>query len=217
MSKIPSIIERELGSLSPHGLDEAFMSRLAACADGTALELSDSELQFEKSLRVFKPRAVPAELYSALAETISDTPFAVDEKIVMFHKSGGRGAESGQSSRLRVFSRNIAAAAAVALLGSLAAFMVPNNDSSSDGALSGKDFTSAPAISSVDNNYFPATYNRNLRDTRDEGVIWQPNNVPHRVLRFTYMDRVTLKNEKGETMQVEHPRDEYVIIPEKID
>jgi len=217
MPKIPSITERELGSLSPHGLDEDFMSRLAACTDGSLLELSEAELQFEESLREFKPHAVSAELGSALAQAISDTPFAVDEKIVLFHKSGGKAAGNGKSQRPRLFRFNVAAAAAVALLGSIAALMVPNNGGGNDNSISGGNAEGTAIISPVSSNFAPASYNRNLSDTRDEGVIWRGNNVPHRVLRFTYMDRVTLKNDNGETVQVEHPQDEYVIIPEKID
>jgi hypothetical protein len=132
---------------------------------------------------------------------------------VLFHKSTSRA--SGTSSKLRRF--NLAAAAAVALLGSLAAWITPNqaNDTVSTTTIPSvpRSVITSPASSS----FAPAAFNRNLSDTRDEGVIWNPSNRPHRVMRFTYMDRVTLKNEKGESIQVEQPRVEYVIIPEKID
>ena len=217
MPKIPSSTERELGSLSPSGLDENFMSRLTACAEGSSLELSEAELQFEKTLREFKPQAVPAKLHSSLAEAINDTPFAVDEKIVLFHKSSGMAVRDGKAQRSKFLRFNIAAAAAVALLGSLAAFMVPHTGGVSENTVLNKSPDGSAISSPVSSSFAPASYNRNLSDTRDEGVIWRHNNVPHRVMRFTYMDRVTLKNDKGETVEVDRPRHEYVIIPEKID
>jgi hypothetical protein len=213
MSKIPTIAEQKLADLQPNKLDEDFMSRLLASADGSMTELTAEELQFENSLRKFSPPKLSASQDSALLDILNNTPFHVDEKIVLFHKSTSRA--SGTSSKLRRF--NLAAAAAVALLGSLAAWITPNqaNDTVSTTTIPSvpRSVITSPASSS----FAPAAFNRNLSDTRDEGVIWNPSNRPHRVMRFTYMDRVTLKNEKGESIQVEQPRVEYVIIPEKID
>jgi len=217
MPRIPSITELELSNLSPRGIDEDFLSRLTACADGSMLDLAEGDLAFEASLRAIRPDNVPAGLYASLEAAISDTPFAVDEKIVLFHKSS-----RGNTRPVRSWSNrfSIAAAATVALLGSIAAFMVPGSDDGANETISKSNppvISSSVVNSSVTSNYQPARFNRNLSDTRDEGVIWRGSNSPHRVLRFTYMDRVTLENEKGETVEVEQPKDEFVIIPEKID
>ena len=59
----------------------------------------------------------------------------------------------------------------------------------------------------------PAGFNRNLAEARDEGVIWQSNNQPHRVLKVVYMERVTLKDASGRTYQVDKPRIEYILVP----
>ena len=63
----------------------------------------------------------------------------------------------------------------------------------------------------------PAGFNRGLSETSDEGVIWQSNNQPHRVLKVVYKDRMTLKNTSGLTYQVEQPRIEYILVPAKTD
>jgi hypothetical protein len=63
----------------------------------------------------------------------------------------------------------------------------------------------------------PAGFQRNLSETRDEGVVWRGKNQPHRVLRLTYMDKVTVMDADGNPVIKEQPRVEYVIIPEKID
>jgi hypothetical protein len=219
MPKIPSITEQELQNLAPSGLDEDFLSRLTACAEGTAESLSDDELDFENHLRSIQPRKIPAGFQSKLMEAVGDAPFPVDGTIVLFNKAAAA-TDSGKPRRFLRF--NIAAAAAVALLGSIAAFMVPGEPAGNLGADAGspKDPIVAPAIipnSPEASNFAPASFNRNLSETRDEGVIWRGKNQPHRVLRLTYMDQVTVKGADGKSVLVEQPRVEYVIIPEKID
>ncbi|MCX6866861.1 MAG: hypothetical protein NTV46_11725, partial [Verrucomicrobia bacterium] len=63
----------------------------------------------------------------------------------------------------------------------------------------------------------PAGITRGLSEARDEGVIWQANDQPHRVLKIIYMDRVTLKDTTGQTYQVDQPRVEYILVPAKTD
>ena len=214
MSKIPSIAEQKLANLQPNKLDEDFMSRLLASTDGSLTELTDSELQFETSLRKFSPPKLSSSFDSSLIDILNNTPFHVDEKIVLFHKSTSRA--SGTPSKLRRF--NLAAAAAVALLGSLAAWITPAPNKETVVMLPERIIQQpSPITTQAPSSFAPAGFNRSLSGTHDEGVIWNPSNRPHRVMRFTYMDRVTMKNEKGETIQVERPRVEYVIIPEKID
>lgn len=214
MSKIPTIAEQKLADLQPNKLDEDFMSRLLASTDGSLTELTDAELQFESSLRKFSPPKLSSSFDAELLNLLNDTPFHVDEKIVLFHKSASQTKDT--SSKFRRF--NLAAAAAVALLGSLAAWITPSQENKT-AANPPERFVQQPSeiATPTPNSFAPAGFNRNLSDTRDEGVVWNQANRPHRVLRFTYMERVTLKNEKGELIQVEQPRVEYVIIPEKID
>jgi hypothetical protein len=212
MSKIPTIAEQQLANLQPGKLNADFMSRLVACADGSMTELNPEEIQFEAYLKKFAPSRISLSAQTALLEALDGTPFHVDEKIVLFHKSNAqKGANPTKSRRF-----NLAAAAAVALLGSLAALINPGQPQQD--TASTPPVNQSPTIASpVSNSFSPAGFNRNLKDTRDVGVIWNGPQGPHRVLRFTYMDRVTLKNEKGELIQVEQPREEFVIIPEKVD
>jgi hypothetical protein len=214
MSKIPTIAEQKLADLQPNKLDDGFMDRLLASADGSLTELTSEELQFEASLRKFSPPKLSTSFDSALLDILNDTPFHVDEKIVLFHKSTSQ--TKNTSSKLRRF--NLATAAAVALLGSIAAWINPGQDHETI-TYNPERFIQEPSTvtSPTPSSFAPASFKHSLSDTRDEGVIWSQANRPHRVLRFTYMERTTLKNEKGELIQVERPREEYVIIPEKID
>lgn len=214
MSKIPTIAEQNLADLQPNKLDDDFMDRLVASADGSLTELTGEELQFEASLRKFSPPKLSASFDSILLDTLKDTPFHVDEKIVLFHKSTSQ--SKNTSTKMRRF--NLAAAAAVALLGSLAAWITPGQNNETI-TYNPERFVQEPSkiTSAAPSSFAPASFNQNLSDTRDEGVIWNQANHPHRVLRFSYIERITLKNGKGELIQVERPREEYVIIPEKID
>lgn len=214
MSKIPTIAEQKLANLQPNKLDEDFMSRLLASTDDSQTELTDAERQFETSLRKFSPPKLSSSFDSKLIGILNDTPFHVDEKIVLFHKSTSRA--SATPSKFRRF--NIAAAAAVALLGSLAAWITPAPNSDTVEIAPARVIqNTSPLTTSAPSSFAPAGFNRSLNGTRDEGVIWNPSNRPHRVMRFTYTERVTMKNEKGELIQVERPRVEYVVIPEKLD
>jgi hypothetical protein len=213
MSKIPTIAEQQLANLQPGKLDEDFMSRLLASTEGSLTELTAEELQFENQLRAFCPRKFSASVDASLVKILNDTPFHVDEKIVLFHRSTSQVGRSATPFR----RLNIAAAAAVALLGALTAWITPGQDNETANMPSSGPLNKPAITSPATNAFAPAGFNRNLSDTHDEGVIWNGANRPHRVLRFTYMDRVTLKNEKGELIQVEQPREEYVILPEKID
>jgi hypothetical protein len=214
MSKIPTIAEQKLADLQPNKLDEDFMTRLLASADGSLTELTNEELQFEASLRKFSPPKLPSSFNSTLLDVLNDTPFHVDEKIVLFHKSTSQ--TQNTSSKFRRF--NIAAAAAVALLGSLAAWITPNPNNEIVNHTPDR-ITEQPSriTSPTPNSSAPASFNPSLSSSRDEGVIWNQAQQPHRVMRFTYIDIITLKNAKGELIRVERPREEYVIIPEKID
>ncbi len=214
MSKIPTIAEQKLADLQPNKLDEDFMSRLLASTDGSLTELTDAERQFETSLCKFSPPKLSSSFDSTLIDILNNTPFHVDEKIVLFHKSTSRA--SAAPSKFRRF--NIAAAAAVALLGSLAAWITPTPNKETVVIVPERIIQQpSPITTQTPSSFAPAGFKRSLSGTRDEGVIWNPSNRPHRVMRFTYMERVTMKNEKGELIQVEQPRVEYVVIPEKLD
>lgn len=209
MPNIPTIFEQELRNHTPAPLDAQFLDRLTACAEGTFTELSDGDEEFESLLGAVNPRPLPSALQASLAATLDGTPFAVDEKIVLFHGSAKAG--HGKSRDFRRF--NIAAAAAVALLGAAAAFMVPQANRAQTA-----ERVNPPASGTVSSaNVAPAAYGRNLSETRDEGVIWHGKNQPHRVWRFTHMENVTTTNADGETIRIQRPHYEYVVIPEKID
>jgi hypothetical protein len=114
--------------------------------------------------------------------------------------------------------QNIVAAAAVALLGSLAAFMVPGEIRNVEKSVTGNVSASFPApLTAAPELVAPASFNPNPSVTQDQGVIWRGKNQPNRVLSRTYMDQVLSKDADGNPIIELRPRVEYEITPEKID
>ena len=208
MSLEPPTIESELRNLRPAALDEALLARLDACAGDTWTDLDPAELAFEKHLRGTTPAKLPAGLTASLEAALAGVRFPNEEKIVSFPKrevAAPRGNRGWWS-----------AAAAVALTGAITAFLVPMNHRQAPVAVDSPKSSPAPSLTNSD-KLIPAGFGSDLSEARDEGVIWQKNNRPHRVVKFVYMDRVTLKDASGATYQVEQPRVEYILVPAKTD
>jgi hypothetical protein len=207
MSLDPTALESELRQLQPAALGESLLARLDACAGDSWVELDPAELAFEKLLRGISPSQLPAGLTATLEAALAGVRFPNEEKIVPFPKS--------ETTTPRHSRGWWSAAAAVAITGAITAFLVPMNHDKGIVAASPPKSGLAPLPSN--NKLIPAGFNRGLSEASDEGVIWQNNNRPHRVLKVVYRDRVTLKDAQGATYQVEQPRVEYILVPAKTD
>ncbi len=203
-----SSIENDLRQLSAAPLDEDLLARLEACAEGTWTRLDPMELEFEQRLRGIVPARMPESLMASLEAAVAGVPFAREApKIVRFPE---REAKTSRQSRVWW-----SAAAAVALFGGLAGSLVPTGKTGKDVAAAQP---SAPSIRTTPSTQLiPAGFNRGLKEASDEGVIWQSSQQPHRVLKVVYQERVTLKDNSGQTYQVEQPRVEYILVPAKTD
>src|SRR5690606_14783208 len=141
----------------------------------------------------------------------ADVRFPMDDKIVLFPKTAPLSKPATKSRRPMW-----AAAAAVALVGAISALMLPANPPAREVARQQPAPAPSRATPSSDSNFRPAGFNTEA-DTEDVGVSWHPSGQPHRVLRLTYRDKVTLKDAEGRTIEVEQPRIEYILVPEKLD
>ena len=208
-----------LKGLTPGRLDTDLLDRLEAAAHGDLHLLDPASRRLEESLASVVPAPLPAPLMANLEAILSETPFPVDDKIVLFPKSAPA-ASLPRASKSPLWS----AAAAVALLGASAALFVPraNHDEPavSRPAVS-SPLASRPSISATRSapagNFVPAAFDRGVDETRDEGLYWESNTTPHRVVKVVYKDRLLLKNENGETIEVVQPRTQYILVPEKAD
>lgn len=114
----------------------------------------------------------------------------------------------------RAWSSWWGAAAAVAL-GGAAALWLPQRESPAVAATRAHPASSAP-VASAAGKVVAAGYGRDVREASDEGIVLQ-GQVPHRRVRVVYMDRVVVTNAQGEKIEVERPRVEWLLIPEKMD
>ncbi|MCU0778238.1 MAG: hypothetical protein MUF86_11300 [Akkermansiaceae bacterium] len=204
-----SSIENDLRQLHAAGLDESLLARLEACAEESWTNLDPLELHLEHRLRAIAPAPLSAPLIDRLEATLSAVPYPpAQPKIVSF---------PGRASAARHPRRQWwGAAAAVALFGALAGWLVPHGQTGKSGTAT---VSSPPArpLPAATVPLVPAGFNRGLSEASDQGVILQGGNQPHRVLKVVYHERVTLKDAEGRTYQVDQPRVEYIIVPTKTD
>lgn len=208
MKQDPPTLDGELRTLHGASLDDAFLARLEGSAAGTWTALTREELQFESLLRQKAPAPLDAVFLTRLETTTRDIHFTVNEKIVLFPKEGAAAVSSRKYSAW-------AAAAAVALIGAASALMLPSK-SHSKTVLQNK--SQAPTNSPANpENFVPASFNRGLSEVHDEGIVWNEDRQPQRLLRFVYTEKMTYKDANGRTVEVEQPKAHYTLMPEKTD
>lgn len=215
MTHDKSSLEAALRDLQAATLDDALLQRLEGAADGTLTQLSREEVRFEEFLRQTAPAKLPSDFMATLEAIVHEVPFAVSEKIVLFPKGN-------QAPAARAKRPMWAAAAAVALIGGLTALMIPTGRTTQVREMANRERITPPVSSSVANtaatgNFVPASFNRDVSEVHDEGVVWKSNSQPHSVVRVVYKDLITAKDSNGRTVQVEQPRVEYMLVPAKAD
>lgn len=208
-------IEACLASLRPAVPDSALLARLEQAAHGSLVRPTAEEMRMEALLGGHEPLSLPPDLMRSLEGIVANAPFHVDEKIVMFTKP------SAAPAPVRRY-RPMAAAAAVALLGGLTALLLPAGRT---GAGAGPHVAqSDPAASMISPSrdgvasasFSPSGYGSDVQDAKDEGVVWK-NGRPYRVMRATYKEKASFTNAEGKKVEIEQPREELILVPEKID
>ncbi len=204
-------LEKDLRDLRAATLDEAFLLRLEAAADGNLTQLSREEIRFEEILRKTPPAKLSADFLSQLEAVVHEVPFAVNEKIVLFPKGSQAPATRGNRPMW-------AAAAAVAVVGAISALMIPTGKAPATIARQNTPPQTAQApANNTTGNLIPASFNRGVSEVSDEGIVWKENKQPHSVVRVVYKDMITYKDKDGRSVQVEKPRVEYMLVPAKTD
>lgn len=210
MKKDSQELEKQLNGQQAAELDEALLDRLEAAAEGTLTELSAEELSFEAELRAIQPRGLNPQLLETLENKVKDIPAPTQVHVLPF---------SRREQRPQIPQRKqpvwAAAAASVALLGVISAWWLDpmTGDTQPITGNSPKPSTEFASSPSMVPAAIPAEFSRALSDTQDQGIIWGDNQEPHRVLKVTYTDRVSMKRKDGSTYEVEKPRVEYYLVP----
>jgi len=208
MTSDPSSIEQDLRNLRPAPLDVALLARLEASTSITLTQLDPDEVRFEEDLRSNNPSALSPALMSSLENIVGTTVFPQDRNILTFPQSHIPNRRSNLQWR--------AVAAVVALCGALTAVFMPVRMTTSQ-IVKANPTPALPHAALNSESLVPAGFNREFSKAQDEGVIWRSNNNAQHVLKVVYKERVTLKNAEGRTYQIEQPRVEYILLPEKSD
>lgn len=214
MSSELSSLESALKGLRPRTLDPALLDRLEACAHGAWRHASPLEQRDEARLADQPPAAVPPQLMARLEALVATVPFPADRKIVLFP---GQHPAAPANQRKRSW---LPAAAAVALLGGLAAWFVPTPTHQAPLAADPQPSLKQPSLPGnppPGRGMVPAGFHRGLSQASDEGVLVRSADEAHRVLKLVYTDRVTLRDGQGKVVEVEQPRVEYILVPTRID
>ncbi len=208
-------LEATLKGMRPAAPDAACLERLLAAVEGRLQVQEFSSAGIEAKLSGLRPAALSPELSARMLGTLERVPFPVDEKVVLF--PGAPRTAAKPAARRPWY----AAAAAVAVAGAFSALMVSGpRGPETGGKLAGRETPVQPLLPSTTGNaanFVPASLGSGLQDVTDLGVRWTPEGKPVRVYRVIYRDKAELKNARGEIIQVEKPRQEIFVMPEKID
>lgn len=213
MKKHSKELEAKLNGQQATGLDEALLDRLEAAVDGSLLELSAQDLKFEAQLRCIKLRALSSSLLSRLESAVDGLPAPSQVHVLPFPGANPE-REISLAKAHNTRASWVAAAAAVVLLGVLSAIWIDPMAGPAQSAYNEKQPSAnlagspAPMVGAL-----PAEFTRALSETQDQGIIWPNNDSPHRVIKVTYTDTVSMTHEDGSTYEVEKPRVEYYLVP----
>jgi hypothetical protein len=197
-------LEATLKGMRPVAPDAACMDRLLAAVER---RMPAVDRGIERELGKLSPSALAGGVQERLLETVSNVPFPVDEKVVLFP---GKTKPVEKSHARRPW---LAAAAAVAVLGAFSALVMgPQKES---GPIVDERQPEAPARTLKD--LVPASVGSKVSEAQDEGLTWTRDGKPMRRVKVIYMDKVKYAGADGKIVEMERPRVEWLLVPEKID
>lgn len=202
-------LEQLLRSVKPAGLSDATLLRLEEAMSGT-MTLDATLLKVESRLQDIKPRALSEATMERMMATVKDVPFALDQKVLLFP---GARKEATASAPHSQGWRRVAAVAAVAMLGGMAALWTPVNQPAEVTGAAPITLPLTPSTSGI----IATSFGTGIERAEDEGVIWTDDHQPKRVLRFEYQDRVLVRDKDGVDRMLFIPREELFVVPEKVD
>lgn len=202
-------VEEMLLALRPTALREDVTERMEF-ALGIHDSLGESKRVSDAAFQSIQPVVLNPELQTRLLEIVAHVPFRLNEKVVMF--------PAGSQPRPDIHKPNRAwlAAAACAAIGGLAALFIPNQPERVQNVASVLPVQEFPK-NVRSGNIATTSFGSELEEAEDQGVIWTKDRQPMRVLRIEYQDRVLVRDEHGVERMLNLPREEVILIPEKLD
>ena len=225
-------LESQLSALVPASLPQSLLFQMSDSMDIAESTEEQVYHDLEHDLAQMETPALPEDvlnrMVSAMDRWHENVP--LEEKVVSFDSSSVQECDSKKAVPARKRSGvNYAAAAAVALLGAVAALVAPglNQGSSSVAVEASGELINQPEIQqSVNVNnvaqprdawLVPDSYSHNVTNTTQRGVVMSKDNTPHRVIQIDYTDSVKFLNKEGHEFEIERPGVNMLLVPVDVD
>ncbi|WP_035601555.1 hypothetical protein [Haloferula sp. BvORR071] len=208
-------IEDSLKGMRPAAPDAACLGRLLAAVEGRLQKNDLSMAGVESRLAAMAPVAPGPEVFERMLNTVSRVPFPVSDKVVLFPGAAKPAAAKAASRRPWY-----AAAAAVAVAGAFSAMMVEKPSTGIQIPVTTKTEESrgyTPVSGPGAGNGKIVRASTGLQEASDQGLGWRTDGKPMRVVKLKYMDTVQVTQPDGKVVEMQVPREELLLVPEKID
>lgn len=230
----PQDIESLLRAQIPCALPPALLSRLEHSIELTLGNTADGLIDpTEDAATVtacsrIRPRSLSPELLEKCEAILSRNAFPLDEKVLLFpkaHVAPSPNVPLRGHIKTRQWSRwgSVAAVAAIgALLALRSPLPSPNNAAvTPSGALASNSsrstISSSPSTTNSHSGIVATSFGSGVQHASDEGVVWTPDHQAQRVIRVQYQDKVLVRDAQGIERMLLVPREEYLVVPEKVD
>ena len=231
-------IEKQLSNMAPQSLSPDVLGRMnllmgqwgdpqnGSDALDLSVQMADGDLtELEVHLDQLSPVAMSDGMLARMSLAMDrwqQNDDSLDEKIIPLIHSN----PSPRAFR-NIFSGGmLSAAAAVAVMGAIAALVMPRLSSPQTHAVaesavttpvagSHQDSQAAPASRRVASNQWDASdaLSHNVVSTRDSGVVFSDDNIPHRCIRIDYVDKIKVIDKQGREIEIKTPGVNYMLIP----
>ena len=160
--------------------------------------MNTNESDFENQLRTLRPIAPSLALEESIARTLAS------HRAVVIHRSETAMERPGLFERIFPGLRwaFAGAAAALAVISAIHHFDPPAT------------LPAAPAVAVAEPDFEPVEVTRALVTTEDGGVVYENEDEPARLVRYTTLERhVWTHPVTGARLEVEVPREDLVLVP----
>ncbi|MGJ8677492.1 MAG: DUF4179 domain-containing protein [Akkermansiaceae bacterium] len=211
-------LESQLIAMTPKAMPEGLLEQMTEFMnEETYLKCDIYEL--EQQLGTVAAATMPEDMLARMANAMDrwheDLP--VEDKLVSFASDKEEVLATSKKSNWRNFS----AAAAVAILGSITAFVTPsfvsNQQSPSIVNASVLPLNTTTISAPRDAWLVPDSFSHQIIHTSENGVVMSEDNKPHRCIKIEYLDKVKVMDDRGHEIEIERPGVEMVLLPLKTD
>ena len=230
-------IEIQLAHLAPSSVSSDMLGRmeqlmgqwgdpqLESDRQSSPIHFADGDLtELEVHLDRLSPAAVSDGMLDRMSQAMDRWHEDVSDEVnvVPFNENRQR----HQSTRRFFGGGMLSAAAAVAVLGVVTAFVYPHLTSPQSSSiaqvesatpqhLSNTVISSSHSDTSVVQNAWVTSeaLSHKVTSTRDRGVIFSDDNIPHRCIRIDYIDKIKVIDKEGREIEIKTPGVNYMLIP----